>query len=300
VKVESAKPNCLACASAIGLRFGAKAPAHWRCPRCGLECIWPQPDDETLAEIYQASYFAHYQNTNYENTIDPRVVRAMKRATYGRQLQRMPLSQRVGRLLDCGAATGFLCELAKDLKWDAFALEISQFGAEACSKLLGSDHVYQGEVQQAKFAANREGQFEAITMFDFIEHVRDPGEVLEWARGKLVPGGILLLTTPRVGTVSWRVMGQQWFHYTSREHLWFFSDEAIGLLLTRAGFRSIEVRALPKAVTVGYALAHYARETSYSRLFSPLARAVSPLLPKRVKSQRLWFYLGEMSVLAKT
>jgi 2-polyprenyl-3-methyl-5-hydroxy-6-metoxy-1,4-benzoquinol methylase len=280
----------------MALRFGDDAPCHWVCGQCGLECIEPQPDDQTLAKIYDASYFAHYQNT-----VDPQIVRAMKRATYKRQLRKLVAQESNGgprRLLDCGAATGYLCELAQELGWNPFAIEISEFGAESCAKLLGSERVYRGEVEAAKFPANAEGRFEAITMFDFIEHVRNPLRVLEWARQRLVPGGSLLLTTPRTESISWRLMGRQWFHYTSREHLWFFSPESMKRLLRQSGLSSVRVWPLPKAVTVGYALAHYGRETSHSKIFSPPSRFLNAVLGKGVKRQRMWFYLGEMGVLA--
>ncbi len=246
--------------------------------------------------IYNSSYFVHYQSE-----LNPQIVREMKRATYANQLRHIQLGTSAAgkqRLLDCGAATGYLADLAKEMGWDAFAVEYSEFGANACEKLLGPGRVYRGQVQEATFATKPEGQFSAITMFDFIEHVREPRAVLQWAKQRLGSEGVLLLTTPRAGSLSWRLMGRQWFHYTSREHLWFFSPESLRILLKEIGFRSVEIRPLAKAVTVGYALAHYARSSSYSRVFTPLAGALDSILPAALKRQRLWFYLGEMVVLA--
>ncbi len=289
-------PECIACSTPMVRRFRETAPNHWRCPKCGLECLSPQPDDQTLAGIYNELYFSHYKTQ-----MDPGIVRAMKRATYGLQFRRLPAPDSFGdkrRLLDCGAATGFLAELAREAGWDSFAIEISDFGTQACERLLGSGRVFRGEVQDAFFAANPEGAFEVITMFDFIEHVRDPKEVLRWARQRLHPGSVLLMTTPWAGSISWRLMGRQWFHYV-REHLWFFNPESIRVLLRESGFASAEVHSLRKAVTVDYMLAHYSRSTSYSKLLSPVARALNSFLPNWIKRQRLWFYLGEMVVVAR-
>jgi 2-polyprenyl-3-methyl-5-hydroxy-6-metoxy-1,4-benzoquinol methylase/predicted RNA-binding Zn-ribbon protein involved in translation (DUF1610 family) len=294
---NAVQPACLACFVRMTLRFGKKVPNHWSCPNCGLECIFPQLDDQTLSEIYTSSYFVHYQSE-----LDPETVRAMKRATYRNQLRHLELDASAPvkkRLLDCGAATGYLAELAREIGWDAFAIEYSEFGATACEKLLGPGKVYRGQAEEAAFTANPEGQFSVITMFDFIEHVREPRAVLQWARQRLDSHGVLLLTTPCAGSLSWRLMGRQWFHYTSREHLWFFSAESLRIVLEETGFRSVKVRPLAKAVTVGYALMHYSRSNSYSRVFTPLARAVGAILPAVVKRQRLWFYLGEMVVLAR-
>ena len=290
-------PECHSCSSDMILRFGPSVPAHWKCPKCSLECIFPQLDDETLGKVYDASYFVHYKSES-----DPEIVKSMKRATYTKQMRH--LSEVVGapagkRMLDCGAATGYLAELSRELGWDSFAIEYSEFGARACEKVLGSDRVYRGQAQDSTFAANPEGKFSLITMFDFIEHVRDPRDVLRWAKQKLTTDGTLMLTTPRVGSLSWRLMGQSWFHYTSREHLWFFSPKSIEILLREYGFRSVEVRPLVKAVTIGYALGHYARSYSYSGIFTPFARGMEAIIPSGCKQGRMWLYLGEMVVIAR-
>lgn len=289
-------PNCLACATPMWPRFRSQTPHHWRCPDCGLECISPQPDDQTLAAIYDRSYFSHYQTEARCS-----VVREMKRSTYANQLRILPspnLTARLPRLLDCGAATGFLVELAKERGWDAFAVEVSSFGSRACMQLLGTDRVYCGQLEEASFPANPQGSFDVITMFDFIEHVRDPRRTFESARDRLSEGGVLLLTTPRAGSLSWRLMGRQWFHYV-QEHLWFFTAKSIRILLKKSGFRTIEVRCLLKAVTLGYALAYYARRTSQNPLFTPLARLLDAHSREKLKQLRLWCYLGEMAVLAR-
>jgi hypothetical protein len=213
----------------------------------------------------------------------------MKRATYENQLRRLPLPaspREQSRLLDCGAANGYLVELAKDIGWDSFAIELSEWGADACTRLIGPNRVYRGQVQEASFAANPEVRFEAITLFDFLEHVRDPLTVLDWAHEHLAAEGALLLTTPRVGSISWYLMGAHWFHYT-REHLWYFTPLTIRLLLAKTGFKQVNVYPAFKAVTVGYALAHYRRKSSYSALFSPPARVLESLLPTSAKAWRL-------------
>ena len=269
-------PRCIACFAPMSLRFGAKASSHWKCPQCGLECIAPQPDDHALAKIYNQSYFSHYGSET-----DSQIVRTMKRATYARHLQRLPLPASFGgqrRLLDCGAATGFLPELAKEFGWDAFAVEMSEFGFQSCARLLGPDRVFRGQVQGSSFPANPDGRFEVITMFDFLEHVRDPEDVLRWAKFRLNPGGALLLTTPSVGSISWYLMGQHWFHYVS-EHLWFFSPVSLRKLLARNGFECVVVDSAAKAIAVGYALGHYDRDTSYSRYCRRSLTSSTPACP---------------------
>src|SRR5215831_11903904 len=75
-------PQCIACGSEMSRRFGHRAPSHWQCRECGLECISPQPSDASLASMYNESYYSHYALKG-----GSKQVRMMKRATYARHLR---------------------------------------------------------------------------------------------------------------------------------------------------------------------------------------------------------------------
>src|SRR5437868_6140620 len=85
---------------------------------------------------------------------------------------RSPRSAARARLLDCGAATGFLLDVARDLGYDPYGLELSEFGAGVIAGKLGADRVFCGELQHAKFDGVQPGGFDVVTMCDYIEHVR--------------------------------------------------------------------------------------------------------------------------------
>ena len=85
----------------------------------------PQPDDPTLASIYQKEYYDAWGIQRDED-----LTRAMKRATFARMLR--PLRTRfpgTPRLLDCGAATGYLMEVAAAMGMEPYSAESSEFGA---------------------------------------------------------------------------------------------------------------------------------------------------------------------------
>jgi len=107
--------KCIACSAAMVPRFRGKALNHLRCPQCGMECLSPQPDDSTRIGIYNETHFSHYQRA-----IDSRIDRTMKRATYERQIRRLPAKflrrtttttrlRGRDRLFGYGARIGCLC-----------------------------------------------------------------------------------------------------------------------------------------------------------------------------------------------
>ena len=118
-----------------------------RCPRCGLQLLDPQPDDPTLASIYQREYYDAWGIQR-----DEELTRSLKHATFRRILQ--PIRARYSgtpRLLDCGAATGYLMEEAAELGFEPYGVELSQFGASQIAAKFGAKAALCGPFEQASF-----------------------------------------------------------------------------------------------------------------------------------------------------
>src|SRR5262245_6586487 len=156
--------TCHVCNSLLRPLFQREGYNFWACTACGLECIFPQPDAGTLANLYRESYYDAWGLKESQMA-----VKQLKQGSFAQCWQILDKFRPGMRLLDCGASTGFLADLARAKGLDAYAIELSAFGAEACSTLLGADHVYEGEVEGAWFSANPENNFDIITMIDFIE-----------------------------------------------------------------------------------------------------------------------------------
>src|SRR4051812_31024213 len=116
-----------------------------RCEWCGVQLLDPQPDDPTLASIFPRG---DYDAWGIQR--DEELTRAMKRATFGRILR--PVRERspgTPKLLDCGAATGYLMEEAADLGMEPYGVELSEFGAARIAEKFGPDRVFCGPFDQA-------------------------------------------------------------------------------------------------------------------------------------------------------
>jgi 2-polyprenyl-3-methyl-5-hydroxy-6-metoxy-1,4-benzoquinol methylase len=283
-------PTCYVCCSVLKPIFQKHGYSFWACTACGLECISPQPDDIVLASIYRESYYDAWGLKGSQASV--KYLKQGSFSSYLRVLDEIPTGS---RLLDCGAATGFLAELAKAKGLDAYAIELSSFGAESCRTLLGSDHVYEGEVEEAWFPANPENRFDIITMIDFIEHVRRPRAALQWATARLKPTGSLLLVTPCVGSLLHRLMGQRWTHY-KLEHLWYFTPRSLTALLIEVGFSIAALRPAYKKLSLDYAVHQF--QTYPHPLISRVLLLLNRVLPHFVKALNFSLPLGEMLVHA--
>jgi len=261
-----------------------------RCADCGLERISPQPTDATLAKIYGAHYYDAWGLHDNEAT-----VAALKKRTFAYVLDKLPPHAPGAKLLDCGAATGFLLEVARERGYEPYGLELSEFGAQEIARKFGADRVFCGELQNAAFPTAGPGDFAAITMCDYIEHVRDPRQTLALARKLIAEGGTLAITTPDAGSPSRRVLGTGWTHYKI-EHLFYFNKRNLERLLQEVGFRSVKFYPLLKSLTLDY-ISHQFEVYPHPAL-TQVARGINRFVPAKIRAMPLPFTTGELLAVA--
>jgi 2-polyprenyl-3-methyl-5-hydroxy-6-metoxy-1,4-benzoquinol methylase len=251
----------------------------------------PQPDDPTLASIYQREYYDAWGIQRDED-----LTRAMKRATFARLLRPLrSLFSGTPRLLDCGAATGYLMEEAAALGMEPYGVELSEFGASRIAEKFGPDRAFRGPFEQAAFAGIDEDFFDIITMIDFVEHVRAPMPTLAKAHRLLRPDGQLVILTPDVNSLSRRLMGLRWLHYKV-EHLFYFGPRSLTIALQQVGFAKIRVGRAWKTMSLHY-LAHQFSRYPHP-LLSPIASLAHRFSPSGIHRRMFPVSFGELLATA--
>ena len=95
------------------------------------------------------------------------------------------------RWLDIGCAYGYLVEQARILDIEAYGVDISSFALRQEDGVR--DYLIQGMADAAPFV---EDAFDVISIFDIIEHVENPGAVLDQVEKVLKFEGFCFLSTP--------------------------------------------------------------------------------------------------------
>jgi 2-polyprenyl-3-methyl-5-hydroxy-6-metoxy-1,4-benzoquinol methylase len=255
-----------------------------RCPDCGSEFLSPQPDDARLAAIYGPSY---YEPWKWE---EARVVRAMKARTFLRALGLLhPVAG--ARLLDVGCAQGELAEAALSVGMKVTGLDLNAAAIDVARKRVPAADFVCGELDPVIVT----GDWDIVTMFDFIEHVRAPIITLSAAAGILAPKGRLLISTPCAGSAVHRMTGHLWPQYRE-EHLVLFSLHGMRAALDSAGMKILKVVPTTKYVTFAYLLGQAA--TFGPGPIRSLAQRSRGLLSVRPAHGPMPFRFGEMTVVA--
>ncbi|OGK22185.1 hypothetical protein A2866_03445 [Candidatus Roizmanbacteria bacterium RIFCSPHIGHO2_01_FULL_39_8] len=87
--------------------------------------------------------------------------------------------------------------------------------------------------------------FDAITLFQVIEHLKNPIPVLQSAKKLLKKDGVLLITTPNNNSPLRRLLGAKWSVYNEPSHYVFYDKNTLHKVLGSAGFKKIQVRTDP-------------------------------------------------------
>ena len=169
--------------------------------------------------------------------------------TFARGLKRLAQLRPPGRLLDVGCSYGAFMVLAQKAGWNVFGVELSDYTAQFAREERGLD-VYNGTVEQAAYP---QGHFDAVTLWDVIEHFDNPVATLKEIHRIMAPGAILIVFTinqesllSEVGHILYRLSLTRWkrlmtlFYYT--HHNFFFSPRTISTLLRRVGFEIADLQ----------------------------------------------------------
>ncbi|MBI3761951.1 MAG: methyltransferase domain-containing protein [Chloroflexi bacterium] len=140
--------------------------------------------------------------------------------------------------------------------------------------------VWRGVLPDARVEAE---SFDAVTLWDVIEHVPDPGALLWHCARVLRSGSLLALSTPDIGSPFARLTGRRWYELI-RVHLYYFSRLTLTRLLTDTGFQIRYLRAHPHYFTLGH-LAHRlaayapAPARALAAILTPFPRLRARLIP---------------------
>jgi 2-polyprenyl-3-methyl-5-hydroxy-6-metoxy-1,4-benzoquinol methylase len=206
-----------------------------RCKHCRLLSIWPLPSREKIKELYDLSY---RQGTRPFNELYFARHRKIEQGL--RRLEEIEKHVPRGSILDVGSGFGAFLEAASMRGWDAQGLELSETSFKVSTEEFGM-RVRNEELTEGSFPPS---SFDAIALWNVLEHSPQPITMLKTAWTLLKNGGGIGIATPNAGSLAFRVLGRRWPMLIPPAHLHIFSCENLSRAVEEAGFHVCSMRMI--------------------------------------------------------
>jgi 2-polyprenyl-3-methyl-5-hydroxy-6-metoxy-1,4-benzoquinol methylase len=204
-----------------------------RCAACDLVYVSPTFDAAHYREVYASLEYQEIVRDLGIKSHDYRVER------FGRErvaLMAAHLHAARPRYLDVGCSTGFVVEAARDAGWDAVGTDLNPSAVE-----FGRSRQLDLRTAALEDAGFEAGSFDAVSLFDVLEHLLNPVQTLRACARLLRPGGIVFLYVPNYDSASRLLMGKDAHFIWPTHHLNYYTPATIRDLMAREGLDTVYV-----------------------------------------------------------
>jgi SAM-dependent methyltransferase len=241
--------SCIVCQGELTLFGPYSKYVYCRCRRCGTIQLSPMPGEAEMAEAYQAEYVAAAQTKEFA---DPELWRDVSKTYCTSMLRTLKDHDVRGLIVDYGAGWGFLLEMMIANGFDARGLEIAR--EELAYAQQRGLPMQKGDLNTLE---GLDGKVSAITLLAVFEHLVNHDAVLSAAHRLLKDGGLFITLHPtaaiynlignlvRLGNKR-KPLPDLAGAFTAPWHTALFSIEGTDQIISRNGFRLLEIRPAPQ------------------------------------------------------
>ena len=211
------------------------------CGTCGLLYQNPRPSPAEIGAYYPPAYNLFTVPPPWANPNRLQQVLHLYGLKKRWNLIERYAPQRAGKrdVLDVGCATGIFLAAGSD-NWRKVGVELAAEAADQARHQFALT-VHQGMLEHAALSGQ---QFDAITMWDVLEHLYEPHASLLRVRELLRPDGIVVARVPNLASWEARLCGRYWGGLEQPRHLFIPDERTLVRMFEQAGFRVVELVCL--------------------------------------------------------
>lgn len=149
-----------------------------------------------------------------------------------------------GKICELGCGSGWICHRLAERGYKVLGVDLSKSGIRTAQSVTieGSHFLVESIDAELAERIGLNSPFDLVLSNDVIEHLYRPADLLEAAKGMLIPGGSLIIATPYHGYLkNLAIVGlgktdQHFDPLWDGGHIKFFSPATLTQLLEKSGF----------------------------------------------------------------
>jgi 2-polyprenyl-3-methyl-5-hydroxy-6-metoxy-1,4-benzoquinol methylase len=207
----------------VYMLLGGRHGRHVKCRNCGLIYVNPIEKASKINEDY-----------SQRRSVDVAIIRRSRLRATKSQVALIKEYKSGTKLLDIGCGEGLFLFNASKAGYITKGIELSQDAAEYAKKEFGLD------VEAKPFEELRlpENYFDVVTLWQVLEHLPYPFNVLKEVHRILKPGGLVVASTPDIEGIPAKILRKRWWNIR-KLHLNQFTTETLMDILQNAGFKNM-------------------------------------------------------------
>jgi SAM-dependent methyltransferase len=199
---------------------------HVTCSACGTLFVSPLPS----ADVVQATYLRPDYHPSSDDTFARMASEGHARAHAVAELLERPVMG--ARVVEVGCGYGYFLDAAREQGMRTVGVDPARSAARARER---GHEVHATWLEEFEPSA----MFDALALFEVLEHLPEPFAALVHMREWLAPGAVLALSTPSYSGAPARLLGRKFPLVTPPDHLELFTKRGLAELLDRAGFEPV-------------------------------------------------------------
>lgn len=206
-----------------------------RCKQCGLVFSNPRVKPSDIGAYYRKDYFG--------STVDSSTLTQMLENNSKEWINILHKTNRTGgSVLDYGAGSGGMMAVMRLSGWQCTGIEPTATFRDR-ARVVAQSPVYES-VDELRLNMS-EAPFDVVTMFNVLEHVPSPIEVLREIGGVMRQDADLIILVPSIGTWEFAVSGEYHYGLQVPMHYIQFTPRHLREVLSKAGFDCYAIEHVP-------------------------------------------------------
>lgn len=208
--------------------FSKEGGSYVKCLNCSMVYLNPVFADDALKNYYEHNHPVQAQIV--ENS-DP-----FYENLYNQGLDSIEKACSSGNVLDIGCSSGVFLDLAKKRDWNTHGIELNIQEFNMAQK---KGHCVYNELLEH---LNFEIKFNAITLWDVFEHIKDGEFYLNVMKKQLSENGVIFLQIPSSDSLAAKILQEKCNMFDGLEHVNLYGVETIKMLANKCGLNVLDIK----------------------------------------------------------
>jgi 2-polyprenyl-3-methyl-5-hydroxy-6-metoxy-1,4-benzoquinol methylase len=264
--------NCQVCGGTASFAFTKNEYKIMRCDNCHHHFTDLLVTSEKVNEIYSDKYFFGGEE-GYPDYLLEKDMLIHHGEYYARKIRRFV---ELGKVLDVGAAAGFLLKGFENIGWKGTGIEPNAKMVDYAKRILGID-MRQGILE----TVNLDMKFDLILIIQVIAHLSDLNRSILNVSNLLEDKGFVLIETWNRSSLTANLFGKSWHEYSPPSTLNFFSKRTLDLLMKKHNFHKVSSGRPKKQIISNHAKSLLKHKMTDSGILKSLS-GMAGLIPDNV------------------